>query len=124
MAAEYTGIMLGKSEQTIRRWKANFIENGYKLPESKQGRYQQSDILWSSEEVNRKATKYVRENANVKGRPNLTAPIFCQWVNESLLPNLNLEPGFPRRISVETARQWLHRFGFETLSPSVDLRSK
>ena len=118
MAAEYIGIMMGKSERTIRQWKANFIENGYEVPESKQGRYQRSGILWSSEELNRKATKHVHENANVRGQPNLTASIFCQWVNESLLPNSNLEPGFPRRISVETARQWLHHLGFETLSPS------
>ena len=35
MAAKYTGIMLGKSERTIRQWKANLIENGYEVPESK-----------------------------------------------------------------------------------------
>ena len=113
--------MLGKSEWTIRQWEANFIENGYEVPESKQGRYQQSGILWSSEELNRKAAKYVHENANVNGQPNLTAPIFCQWVNESLIPNSNLEPGFPRRILVETARQWLHHLGFETLSKQRDV---
>ena len=27
-----------------------------------------------------------------------------------------LEPGFPRHISVETARKWLHELGFEVLS--------
>lgn len=34
MAAEYTGMMLGKSERTIRQWKADFVENGYEVPES------------------------------------------------------------------------------------------
>ena len=36
-------------------------------------------------------------------------------MNEELLPNETLEPGFPRRISVETARQWMHRLGFEVV---------
>ena len=37
----------------------------------------------------------------MKGASNLTSLSFCQWVNEDLLPNEVLEPGFPRRISVE-----------------------
>ena len=60
--------------------------------------------------------QYVRENTNVKGRPNLTKHTFCRWVNEELLPNAVLEPGFPRHVSVETARKWLHEMGFEVLS--------
>ena len=36
--------------------------------------------------------------------------------NEELLPNEILEPGFPRYISVETARKWLHEMGFEVLA--------
>ena len=118
MAAEYTGMMVGKSEHTVRQWRTNFVENGFEVPDNKQGRYQRSGILWSSEELNEKATKYVRENANVKGQPNLTAGSFCQWINDHLLPNSNLEPGFPRKVSVETSRQWLHKLGFEQLSPS------
>ena len=45
------------------------------------------------------------------------------WVNEELLPNSNLEPGFPRKVSVETSRQWLHKLGFEQLSPSKGMYS-
>ena len=45
----------------------------------------------------------IRSNANVKGQPNLTAGAFCFWVNDELLPNACLEPGFPRTISVKTA---------------------
>ena len=37
----------------------------------------------------------------------MTAGFFCQWVNECLLLSSCLEAGFPRRISVETARKWL-----------------
>ena len=114
-AAEYTGIMLGKSDRTVRQWKADFRENGC-IPDTKQGRYQRSGILWSSEDLNKKAYKFVRENTNVKGRPNLTKHSFCHWVNDELLPNEILEPGFPRCVSVETARKWLHEMGFEVLS--------
>ena len=35
-AAEYTGIMLGKSDRTVRQWKADFRENGC-IPNGKQG---------------------------------------------------------------------------------------
>ena len=46
---------------------------------------------------------------------HLTSLSFCRWVNESLLPNSILEPGYPRRISVQTARVWLHELGFEVI---------
>ena len=42
----------------------------------------------------------------------MTARSFCQWVNEELRPN---ESGFPRRVSVETSRKWLHELGFHVL---------
>lgn len=41
--------------------------------------------------------------------------MFCQWVNDDLLPNETLEPGFPRKIAVETARMWMHELGFEVV---------
>ena len=31
------------------------------------------------------------------------AQSFCTWVNDELLPNATLEPGAPRKISVEVA---------------------
>ena len=60
--------------------------------------------------------EYVRANAAVKGKPNLTSIEFCKWVNKTLLPNSTLEPGFPRRVSVETSRKWLHEMGFEVVT--------
>lgn len=36
--------------------------------------------------------------------------------HQSLLPNVTLEPGFPRKTSPETARKWLHHLGFEVLT--------
>ena len=37
-------------------------------------------------------------------------------MNEDLLSNETLEPGFPRKISVETARKWMHELGFEVVT--------
>ena len=51
----------------------------------------------------------------------MTAGAFCLWVSDDLLPNVTLEPGYPQRISMETARQWLHHLGFEVLSLSKEL---
>ena len=57
----------------------------------------------------------------MKGQPNMTASSFCQWVNESLLPNEGLEPGYPRRISLDTSRKWLHELGFSVLDQKKGL---
>ena len=32
------------------------------------------------------------------------------------IPNETLEPGFPRKIGLETACQWMHKMGFEVLT--------
>ncbi len=91
---------------------------------SEQGRYRRTGFLWSNEELNKKATKYVRGNANVKGKPNMTSIEFCQWVNNNLLKNSTLEPGFPRSVSLSTAVRWLHHLGFEVLTPKKGVPKK
>ena len=114
-AAELAGQMIGKSDRTIREWRTRFFDNDGKLSENKEGQYERRGVLWRNEALNRKATKFIRANAAVKGKPNLTAGMFCQWVNDELLPNETLEPGFPRTIQVETARAWMHELGFQVL---------
>lgn len=114
-AAELAGLMIMKSEKTIRDWRAKFFANGGVVEETKQGRYQRSGVLWRNEDLNKKAARYIRENAFVKGRANLTAGSFCSWINQELLPNETVEPGFPRKVSVDTARTWMHELGFEVL---------
>ena len=104
-----------------REWSSKFFEHEETVESSKQGRYQRSRILWSNEDFNKKATIFIRENANIKGRPNLTVATFCEWVNDNLLPNETLEPGFPCQISVETARKWMHELGFEVMSKKARL---
>ena len=109
--------LIGKSERSVRRWRSSLIENKGWLPGSKQGKFQRTGVLWRNEELNEKASTFVRANSAVKGEPNMTTLDFCKWVNNTLLPSSTLEPGFPRNVSVETARLWLHNLGFEVLTP-------
>ena len=62
-----------------------------------------------------KATQYIQENSTVNGRPNITTLDLCKWINKSLLPNFILELVYPRKVSIETARKWLHELGFQVL---------
>ena len=114
-ASKLIGETVKKSGRTVREYRSVFIENNYSFPDTLQGKYQRKGVLWQNEKLNKYASKFVRENAAVKGRPNMTASSFCQWVNESLLPNEGLEPGYPRRVSVDTARKWLHELGCSVL---------
>ena len=106
-AAELAGLMIGRSDRTVRVWRTYFFNHEGQIPDCKQGQYQRTGVLWCSEDLNKKAKKYVRNNCNVKGKPNLTVGSFCEWINNDLLPNSTLEPGFPRKVSPETARKWL-----------------
>jgi hypothetical protein len=90
------------------------LEEGEVL-ESKQGKYQRSGVLWLDEALNKKAARHNHENASVKGQPSLTISQFCQWVNDDLLPNETLEPGFPRNISIETLWKWMIELGFNVV---------
>ncbi len=92
-AAEYAAQMINRSDRTVRRWRTSLIENNGEFPEAQHGKYLRS-CVWNDEDedLNKKATEYVRSNAAVKGRPNLTSIDFCCWVNNSLLPNSTLEP--------------------------------
>ena len=70
--------MVGKSDRTVREWRSQFIANGGEVPESKQGQYRRSGVLWTNEDLNNKATRFIRDNDHVKGKPNLTSGRFCQ----------------------------------------------
>ena len=89
--------------------------NNGTFPESNQGRYQHSGVLWANEELCEKAMEYVRANSAVKGTPNMNKMDFYKWVNKTLFHNSTLEPGFPCKVSVETAQKWGYEMGFEVL---------
>ena len=88
------------------------MANSGSFPETLQGRYQRKGVLWQNEELNKKASAFVRANAAKKGHPNMKIACFARWVNEDLLPNHALESGYPCKLSQETARKWLHELGF------------
>ena len=115
LSAAVVGEVLHKNERTIRRWVDDFMSNGGEFSDSQQGHYVRNNTLISNEELCQRAREYVRENAAPRGRPNLTAGAFCQWVNNELLPNTVLDPGYPRSVS---ARKWLHDLGFDVLQMS------
>jgi len=85
-AAEFTAELIHKSDRTVCQWHTDLVSNDGVMPESKQGRYLLNGVLWSNEDLNQKASEYVRSNASVKGRPNMTTIDFCKWVNKTLLP--------------------------------------
>ena len=93
-------MMVGNPDRTICEWWSSFFEHGCEIPA--EWKHLHAGVLWTSEELNRKASMSIRENANVKGLSNLTVSQFCQWVNDELLLNETLEPGFPHKI--ETAQ--------------------
>ena len=108
-AAEYAASTMKKSDRTVRRWRSALIDNDRVLPESEQGRYQRSSVLWQNEELNNKAVEYIRDNVSVKGRPNLTTVTFCKWVNECFLPNCTT-------ASTRLVLRRLHHLSFEVLT--------
>jgi len=56
--------------------------------------------------------------------PNMTSISFCHWINEQLHPNSILKPGFPRPMSTETGRNWLHELGFEVLDKTKEMANE
>ena len=43
-AAEYAAIMIGKSDRTVRQWRADFHDHK-EISDSKQGQYQRTGVL-------------------------------------------------------------------------------
>ena len=76
--------MVNKSDRTVRQWRTDLVENDGVLPESKQGKYQRTWVLWYSEDLNKKAAEYLQMNASVKGMPNMTTIDFWKWVDKNL----------------------------------------
>lgn len=83
-AVELAGIMIGKSMMTIVNWRTYFLDNNCEIPESRAGKYERQGVVWNNEHLNKKATKCIRNNNTVKGKPNLTIGGFCEWVNNDL----------------------------------------
>ena len=70
-AAKIISDITGKGDCTIREWQTSFLANNGSFPDTLQGKYQRTGVLWQNEELNKRATRFVRENAAIKGKPNL-----------------------------------------------------
>ena len=48
--AEMVAVMIDKSDRTVRQsvrqWRTDVVANGGILPETKQGKYQRTGVLW------------------------------------------------------------------------------
>lgn len=110
-AAKETGLLLGPNEKTVRSWRKDFYHNQGEFSESKQGKHSRPFVL-DDEGCRRKASQWVRCNASVNGKPNMTAAAFREYVNSELLPATDLPPGCPHQIKERTAIKWLHELGF------------
>ena len=58
LAAEYTAKMVYKSDRIVRKWRSDLVSNNGVLPGS-----QRTGVLWSNEDLNSKATQYIRANS-------------------------------------------------------------
>ena len=110
-AASEAGMVVGFNEKTIRSWRNDFYANHGEFSESNQGKHSRPYVL-DDDECRAKALCWLREHALSKGQPVMTSARFAHWVNNNLLPNVHLLPGFPRNITPRTASKWLHHLGF------------
>jgi hypothetical protein len=108
---------LGVSSRTIWEWRSMFFANEGCFTDTMQGKYTRS-LLWDNEDLNEQAARFIRANASVKGKPNLTAAEFCEWVNDYLLPTSTLDNTLPQRIGLTTATRWMHELGFSVINKS------
>ena len=112
-------MKLGLFLATIRRRSVHgsqdFHTNHGHFTESRQGKHARLFIL-DDEGLRHKAAEWVRANARVKKRPNMTGAKFCTWVNTHLLADAELPPGCPHQIQTPTAIKWLHHLGFRPQS--------
>jgi hypothetical protein len=133
-ATDHTAKIMGKTDRTIRQWRADLIAHG-EVRESRKGKHARPKVLWANKELNDKARAFVEANTAfvVQGKQStMKIKDFCEWVNETLLPNqavaslYSFVPGYgyaptpaattqstlPRKVSMETARKWLRELGF------------
>ena len=108
----------GYSDRTIRSWMQSYMQSIFNvlshgneditskeveyILSSERGEFPKYETLVHDEEFKMHACSYIRSNACKKGEPNLTTGMFSEWVNKE----------YNQSISTETARRWLHSFGF------------
>jgi hypothetical protein len=108
-------------ERTVRDLERTFRAEGT-IAVSLRGLWARRMIL-DNEDLRCKAEKFIRKNAQPKGRPNMRAADFTDYVNdlsgmglfkdwtEEARERILRECGLQLPITEETGRKWLHRLG-------------
>ena len=81
-AAVEVGKILGLNEKTVRSWRKEFYLNKGEFSEYLRGSYERFVVL-NDEEYQKLALDWVRTHSYVKGKPNMTAQHFSEWVTAS-----------------------------------------
>ena len=115
-AAKEVGLFLGVSDKTVRLWRKEFMCNDGEFSEDGRGKHVRYQVVFD-EDYRDKALDWVRSHSSVKGKPNMVASDFSEWIKNNLLPIVReRHPNIPGSISVRTAQRWLHKLGFDPCS--------
>ncbi len=116
-ACNWSSVAMGFSAQVIRRWAqeifVDFFSSLSSLEdvtdeqlehelESARGRHPKWITLSSDENFRRECQSFIHQNANVKGKPNLTLMDVVSWVKSS----------YGVDVCKSTVSLWLHDLGF------------
>jgi len=86
------------------------MENKCSFPDSRQESYQRSSVLWQNGELNKKARKFVKANASVKGKKTLLQQHFATGLMKCYFLILSLS-----QVILEECLSPLHCVGCITL---------
>jgi hypothetical protein len=97
------------SSRCLRSWRQRWeVHRAYP------GVAERPGILWMTENDGKllaEAKKWARANSQQKGKPNLTAEMFADYLNNVLLKEWLAEKG-RKQVSLRTATYYLHRMDF------------
>ena len=110
-AAELAGSVVGRTGRSVRGYVSDFARNGGRFSPYRRGRHYRLSIT-SHEDFRHKAAEWARKNTSVRGKPNMTAADFSQYINKELLPSIDLPASFRPSISVRTSLRLLRSLGF------------
>ena len=100
----------------LAQWHQDFVTNGDKFTECKQGKWEREWLL-DQTDLKLRAVDFLNgydDWKSTKDDEYLTVTEFQQWLNDVLLPPLTVEElkGVTWPICKDTARVWMHRLGF------------
>ena len=75
------------SGKSIRKWRKQYMNNRWDFNEYGRGKYQRESLMFDNKFCTC-ARNWARENANRRGQPNMTVHDFRDYVNHTLLPEL------------------------------------